>query len=158
MKNDVIRRRNILISAFVVVWTAVFQYETLRYKYLGPWLGRDLPKIRLLFPPAGWIMFYRIDPAYGMAEVYGVRPGGPPELLDPHAMFETRALGYDNIRRNVLVGVLTRDAAAPFCRYLHRKFPAYASFSVVYAEYPDLIGEPARVRRATAYRCEPGAP
>ena len=67
--------RNRVITGFVICWTLLFQYETLRANYLSPLVHRELPKLRLLFPPAGWIMFYNIDPHYGFAEVYGVKDG-----------------------------------------------------------------------------------
>ena len=146
-------RRNTLITWFVICWTLLFQYETLRANYLSPLAGRELPKLKFLFPPAGWIMFFNIDRSYGFAEVYGIRDRQP-FLLDPHDIFKTRAVGYDNIHRNVLVSVLSRRDASAFCRYLHRKFPAYESFAVVAAEYPDLIETPDRVLRQVAYRCE----
>ena len=145
-------RRNTLISAFVICWTIVFHYESLRANYLSPLLKLDLPKIPLLFPPAGWLMFYNVDRSYGFAEVYGLRDDVL-ERLDPHAIFSTPAVGYDNIRRNVLVGVLSRHQAQDFCRYLRRKFPDDDAFVVYYAYYPDLIETPDRVLRQVAYRC-----
>ena len=147
------RSRNRVITGFVICWTLLFHYETLRANYLSPLARRELPKTPLLFPPAGWIMFYRIDPSYGFADVYGIR-GEAPERLDPHAVFATRAVGYDNIRRNVLIGVLNQNAAPSFCRYLKRKFPDEERFAVLYAEYPDLIAAPDRVLAKVAYRCE----
>ncbi|MBI3320767.1 MAG: hypothetical protein HYZ91_00690 [Candidatus Omnitrophica bacterium] len=141
------------ITWFVICWTLLFQYETLRANYLGPLIKRELPKVPLLFPPAGWIMFFNIDRSYGFAEVYGIRRQEP-FLIDPHAIFETRAVGYDNIRRNVLVGVLNRTDAPAFCRYLHRKFPQYDAFTVMYALYPDLIDTPNRILRQTVYQCQ----
>jgi len=164
------RRRRRLISCFVAVWLALFTYETLRASYLSPLVlrlrsarapsdveglaGRPLPKLPLLFPPAGWIMFFHIDKAYGFAEVYGLRRGVEPALLDPHDIFATKAVGYDNIHRNVLVGVLDRSDAPAFCRYLKRKFPAYDEFAVVYAQYPDVVETPDRILRQIAYRCQ----
>ena len=147
-------RRPRWISWFVVGWLLLFQYETLRASYLSPLAQRQFPKCPLLFPPAGWIMFFNVDASYGFAEVYAAKRGGTPALLDPHAIFETKAVGYDNIRRNMLVGVLYRDQADDFCRYLRRKFPAYDSFGVVYAQYPDLVKQPERILRQVAYRCE----
>jgi len=105
------RPSKILITCFVIAWTLLFHYESLRAHYLSPLLQRDLPKFPLLFPPAGWIMFYQIEPAYGFAEVYGLR-GTSRQRIDPHAIFSTRAVGYDNIHRNVLVGVLSPSAVA----------------------------------------------
>ena len=154
--NWVMKWRNILISCFVVVWVLFFHYQTFRLSYLSPYMkqtfGIELPKVPLLFPPAGWIMFFNVDPAYGFAEVYGIA-GGEPHLLDPHDILETRAVGYDNIHRNVLVGVLYSERAAPFCRFLDRKFPSYESFAVAYGQYTDLIGAPERISRRIMYRC-----
>lgn len=146
-------RRNTLITVFVIVWTLLFHYETLRASYLSPLAGRELPKVRLLFPPAGWIMFFNVDPSYGFAEVYGIRESER-VLLDPHDILETKALGYDNIHRNVLVGVLSRGDKVSFCRFLLRKFPSYDEFLVVHAQYSDLITTPDRILRKAAYRCQ----
>jgi hypothetical protein len=145
-------RRNTLITWFVIAWFSLFQYESLRAGYLSPAAGRPLPKLPLLFPPAGWIMFYSVDRSYGFAEVYAVRRGQA-EVIDPHDILETKAVGYDNIRRNVLVGILAQDAAPDFCRFVRRKFPDADSFTVVYAQYPDVVAAPDRVERFTAYRC-----
>ena len=146
-------RRNAAITWFVICWLSVLLYETFRYNYLSPLIGRPLPKLALLFPPAGWIMFYEVDNTYGFAEVYGMR-GGQPSMIDPHDIFETKAVGYDNIHRNVLVGVLSQDRAPAFCRYLRRKFPQHESFAVLYGQYPDVIAEPRRVEYRVAYRCQ----
>ncbi len=146
-------RRSIPITWFVLCWTLLFQYESLRANYLSPLFNRPLPKLALLFPPAGWIMFYHVDSSYGFAEVYGLR-GGTPTLLDPHRIFQTNAVGYDNVRRNVLIGVLSRNVAPDFCRYLKRKFPSYDDFLIAYAEYPDLIETPHRLLRQPMYRCQ----
>jgi len=150
--GPMVLRRNTLITWFVICWTLVFQYETLRLNYLSPLFQRELPKLRLLFPPAGWIMFYQVDKSYGFAEVYGIA-GGEPVKLDPHDIFETQAFGYDNIHRNVLVGVLYRDRTEEFCRFLDRKFPQYDSFAVLYGQYPNVVKTPDRVRYQVAYRC-----
>ena len=153
-------RRHLLISLFVLAWIGVFHYETLRVNYLSPLVGRELPKLKFLYPPAGWIMFFDVDRSYGFAEVYGWPLGQPKgqrqdraELLDPHDIFRTRFVWYDNIRRNVLVGVLSERQAMPFCAYLERKFPSYEQFAVVYAVYPDVVDRSEEVRRQVAYRC-----
>lgn len=146
-------RRNPFITYFVVFWIVLFHYESLRANYLSPLAGRPLPKFSLLFPPAGWIMFFNIDRSYGFAEVYG-RKNGQFALINPHAIFHTKAVGYDNIRRNVLVGVLYQQQAAGFCRYLKWRLPAYEAFAVVYASYPDVIQTPDRIWRQVAYHCE----
>lgn len=149
-------RRNSLITAFVILWSLFFFYQTFRLNYLNPiskaLFGLSLPRIPLLFPPAGWIMFYNVDRSYGFAEVYGLRRGDP-ILLDPHDIFPMKNLGYDNIRRNVLVSVLDQLDAPAFCRYIRRKFPGYDGFLVVYAIYPDVVETPDRVFRQVAYRC-----
>ncbi|MBI3320140.1 MAG: hypothetical protein HYZ89_06095 [Candidatus Omnitrophica bacterium] len=153
-------RRNVWITSFVILWIAVFHYETFRLNYLSPLVlrlrsgqaGRELPKLKFLYPPAGWIMFFNVDRSYGFAEVYGLSAGHP-TLLDPHAIFETRFLGYDNIHRNVLISVLSPHAAPRFCRYLQRKFPQYDAFRVVYAVYPDLVNRPDEIQRQVLYQC-----
>jgi hypothetical protein len=146
------RRQRFAIKAFVAGWLLVFNYETLRGGYLEPWLGMALPKVKFLFPPAGWIMFYRVDDADGRAEVWGLR-GGREELINPHHIFSTRWLGYDNIRRNVLVTALEPAYASSFCRYLRRKFPQYEGFAVNEAITPSVSRARDHVVRRTAYRC-----
>ena len=150
------RRRDLGITAFVIAWTLLFHYQTFRVTHLNllarRWGVRELPKIPLLFPPAGWIMFYRVDPGYGFAEVYGLH-GRSAELLEPHEIFRTRALGYDNIRRNVLIGVLDQRHASAFCRYLERKFPRYEGFAIVHAEYTNLVNHPQEILRRIFYQC-----
>ena len=145
-------RRNTVITWFVICWTLLFQYESFRASYLSPLFHRPLPKLALLFPPAGWIMFFNVDQSYGFADVHGIRTGQP-FLIDPHDIFSTRAVGYDNIRRNMLVGVLDPYRGPTFCRYLHRKCPQYDSFDVLYGQYPDLVNTPERVEYQVAYRC-----
>lgn len=146
-------RRHTLMTPFVICWTLLFHYESLRANYLSPLFHHELPKCPFLFPPAGWIMFFNIEHPYGFAEVYGIH-GSDITRLDPHEIFQTRAIGYDNIRRNVLIGVLTQRDAPSFCRYLRRKFPRYEAFTVAYAQYPDLIDAPDRILRQIAYRCQ----
>ena len=146
------RARRIWISCFVVCWIGLFHYETLRLNYLSPLLGRELPKTKFLFPPAGWIMFFNITPSYGFAEVYGFKDGRP-TLIDPHRIFATRFVWYDNIRRNVMVGVLSPNRGQAFCGYLRRKFPEYQRFAVVYRQYADLIGHPDDAQGAVVYQC-----
>ena len=145
--------RNIAISVFVVAWIALFHYESLRANYLDPLAGRPLPKFKFLYPPAGWIMFFNVDQRYGFAEVYGLRDGQA-EKIDPHKIFATRFIGYDNIRRNVMISVVSSHAGPRFCAFLHRKFPEYQTFAVVYGEYSDVEHAPDQARYAVAYRCE----
>ena len=147
-----ITRRNRCITAFVIAWLRVFHYESLRYSYLQPLCHRVLPKVPLLFPPAGWIMFYRVEDGEGRAEVYGLKDGTP-TLIDPHEIFRTRFVWYDNIHRNVLISVLDRSSAPGFCRFLQRKFPSYDSFAVVYLQYPSVTTRPLQPQRAVFYQC-----
>ena len=144
--------RNTWISVFVIVWIAVFHYETLRLSYLSPLVGHQLPKLKFLYPPAGWIMFFNVDRSYGFAEVYGLKERQP-FVIDPHEIFETRFVGYDNIRRNILISVLSSADSPRFCRYLRRKFPDYDTFAVMYGQYPDLIDRPHTKLYQLAYRC-----
>jgi hypothetical protein len=146
------RRRNVAISIFVVVWLSVFHYESLRYAYLNPLFGQTLPKLKLLFPPAGWIMFFHVPESELRAEVHGKKDGDL-ELIDPHRIFENRWIGYDNIRRNVLVTVLDPYAAGHFCRYLRRKFPEYDTFYVMQAAYPSNLRAPGKRTLRTVYVC-----
>ena len=113
-----ITTRNTIISIFVVVWIVVFHYESTRHFYLEPFLKRPLPQMRFLFPPAGWIMFFNVGDNYGNTEVYGVKDGRT-QLIDPHQILVTRAIGYDNINRNALSTVLSRDVANDFCAFLN---------------------------------------
>lgn len=147
------RWKRLAISCFVLLWTLVFHYETLRLNYLSPLVGRELPKVKFLFPPAGWIMFFHIDAGYGFAEVYGLAANQPPALIDPHRIFATRCVLYDNIRRNVLVSVLNPSYGGAFCGFLHRKFPDYEQFAIVHAAYPDVVNQPETVQREAVYRC-----
>lgn len=144
--------RNRCITLFVLAWLLLYSYETLRLHYLSPLVGRELPKTPLLFPPAGWIMFYAVGEREGHVEVYGLR-NRRPELIDPHRIFATRWVGYDNIRRNILITVLSRAYAPSFCRFLRRKFPAYEGFLVAYAETPSVTERPPRVFRQVMYQC-----
>ncbi len=144
-------KRNTRVSVFVIVWIAVFHYETLRANYLSPFVGHPLPKLPFLYPPAGWIMFFNVGPPYGMAEVYGVRHGQR-TLIDPHEIFRTRFVWYDDVRRNVLVSVLSADVGPSFCRYLYRKFPDFEQFLVVYAAYEHVVTQQ-EPQRYVAYQC-----
>ena len=145
--------KNIVITIFVIFWTLLFHYESTRVFYLNPIFQRDLPKTPLLFPPAGWIMFYNVDERYGFAEVYGVKDNHP-QLIDPHLILPTRDICYDNVHRNVLSAVLSEQAKRPFCGYLRRKFPYFDKFFVTYVGYPSLDQEPLRRVQQLMYVCE----
>ena len=144
--------RNKLITIFVIVWLIIFNYESTRAFYLEPLFGRHLPKLKFLFPPAGWVMFYNVDNSYSHAEVYGFKAGRS-QMIDPHLILQTRPIGYDNINRNALVTVLDRDASKQFCTFLHRKFSYFDSFAVTYVNYPELTKQPLERQQAISYEC-----
>ena len=140
-----------IITIFVIVWLFIFTYETTRYFYLNPFFGVTLPKLKFLFPPAGWIMFYRVDESYQTTDVYGHREGRW-QRIDPHDVFTAKAVLYDNIHRNVLSTVLYPQHRDNFCRYLRRKFPQYDFFSMVLAYYPSVLDKRKKYYRVV-YRC-----
>jgi hypothetical protein len=151
------RPRNVYITIFVIVWTIVFHYESIRYFYLDPILikhtGQPLPKFKFLFPPAGWIMFFNVNDASGFVEVYGIKDKVP-QLIDPHLILQTRTFGYDNIHRNILGQVAASSQKKSFCGFLDRKFSYYDDFLVVYIYYPSLTQEPQGILKNVIYRCE----
>jgi len=108
--------------------------------------------VRLLFPPAGWIMFFNVDERFGYAEIYGIKDNIP-QPIDPHQILETRAIGYDNIYRNVLSTVLSRYYQRPFCRYLDWKFPYFDSFAVTQVYYPSVTQSPQKRYQQVVYEC-----
>jgi hypothetical protein len=148
MKNN--RLRNTFISLFVILWLLAFNYESVRYFYLNPLAGRELPKIKFLFPPAGWIMFFNVDDRFGLIEVYGLKKGVP-YLFDPHQIFETRFIGFDNLHRGVLGAA--KDHPHAFCRFMERKFPNFDDFAVTIISYPSLIKQPQTINRYQVYQC-----
>jgi hypothetical protein len=146
--------RNVFISLFVVVWIIVFHYESLRAFYLEPMFKRSLPQIKFLFPPAGWIMFYKVEDGGGNVEVYGVKGNNPPQLIDSHQIFATRQIGYDNIHRGAMFAFVSENNRRQACRFLHRKFPYFQQFLVTYVEYPAPSKNPMEQNRYVAYQCE----
>ena len=144
--------RNKVISGFVLIWCLLFAYQTLRYNLLNPLLSLELPRIPLLFPPAGWIMFYQINPTFGTAEIHGIRSKRTTRL-NPHQIFQTKTIGYDNFHRNILSEVLDEPRAPLFCDYLNWKFSDYESFLVIYRYYPDVVQKPDYFKKALAYSC-----
>ncbi len=144
--------RNLLISFFVIVWLTAFHYESIRYFYLQPLLKRELPKIKFLFPPAGWIMFYRVGTGFGYAQIYGVKDGRA-QAIDPHQVLQTRAIGYDNINRNALITVLDQEMVPSVCSFLKRKFSYFDGFLVTYIQYPDIVKAPYDMQQQVMYEC-----
>jgi hypothetical protein len=144
--------RNALISLFGVVWTVVFHYESVRYFYLEKAFDRPLWKVKFLFPPAGWIMFYKVTGGFGYVEVYG-QTGRELNLIDPHDIFRTRTIGFDNIRRNILSTVADQRQGRAFCRFLKFRFPNYEKFHVASVYYPSPASEPQRRLSKVVYQC-----
>ncbi|MBI5150327.1 MAG: hypothetical protein HZA28_06120 [Candidatus Omnitrophica bacterium] len=152
--SKTIRWRNVFISIFTLLWLFVFHYESTRYFYLTPFAQREMLKFKFLFPPAGWIMFFNVDDSYSYVEVYG-KKGEALQPIDPHDILRTRTIGFDNIHRNVLSTVYSRELAGPFCRFLKRRLPYYDDFVVVAVEYPSVSREPDRRLQQALYRCGP---
>ncbi len=98
-------------------------------------------------------MFYSVGEQDVHAEVYAL-DGARQTMLDPHEIFATRWVGYDNIHRNILVTVLEASLALPFCGYLKRKFPGHDDFVVAQAHMPSVITDK-RTLRQGLYRCGP---
>ena len=146
------RLRNTIITVFVILWTIVFHYESTRAFYLNPLFQKQLPKVKFLFPPAGWIMFFNVDSQFSFAEVYAVQ-GKKTYPLDPHQILRTRAIGYDNIHRNVLSEVLDERTREPFCRFLQMRFPVFDNFLVTVVYYPSLTQEPYDRVQRIVYQC-----
>jgi len=144
--------RNIFISIFVIVWCLAFHYESVRHFYLEPLAKRSLPKIKFLFPPAGWIMFYRVDSAYGHLRIFGIKNDQGFEI-DPHEIFRVRTIGYDNIHRGVIGSAASRRNKEAFCRHLNRRFEDFDNFQVLYSYYPDFINEPNTFHQQALYSC-----
>ena len=149
---DAIKKRNILISVFVIVWLAAFNYESVRYFYLQPALKMQLPKVKFLFPPAGWIMFFNVDDRAGYAEVYGVKKGVS-YPINAHDIIKSRFIGFDMVHRNVLSIVLEPQARAPFCASLQNRFPEFERFIVTVVEYPSLTKSRYERYQAPLYQC-----
>ena len=144
--------RNVFITTFVILWTILFHYESIRYFYLNPLLKRNLPQMKFLFPPAGWIMFFNVDDQFAYAEVYGVKDNQP-QLIDPHLIFRTRTIGFDNIHRNVLSEILSPEEEKPFCRYLRWRFADFDRFWITLVVYPSVTKTPLRRVQRLEYEC-----
>jgi hypothetical protein len=146
------RIRNTIITIFVITWCLAFHYESVRHFYLNPLFGRELPKIKILFPPAGWIMFFQVDEGFGYTQIFGYKDGKLHEI-DPHEVFRVRTVGFDNIRRGVIYGAALRRDNRPFCRQLKRRFPAFDKFQVIYHYYPKATSDPLERISQVAYVC-----
>lgn len=146
--------RNCLISVFVVMWLLVFHYESLRAFYLNPLFKRELPKVKFLFPPAGWIMFYHVSPQASNVEIFGLDANRLPQLIDPHDILQTRPIGYDNIHRGALFAFADPGNQGRTCAFLRRKFGYFSGFLVTYVQYPDVSKKRHDQQRYVLYQCE----
>ena len=146
------RCRNFFISVFVILWCLAFHYESARHFYLEPLAKRPLPKIKFLFPPAGWIMFFRVDEAYGHLRVFGFKDGQSFEV-DPHEVFRVRTIGFDNIHRGIMGAAASRRNSGAFCKQLYSRFEYFDSFRILYDYYPNFVTEPAKRYQQIFYSC-----
>jgi len=153
-----IKWRNAVITILVICWGLLFHYESSRHFYLNPFLKNigvksfSLPKTKFLFPPAGWIMFYNVGSQYGTSEVYGVKDGQS-QLIDPHDIFRTRTIGYDNIHRGILNSAARSGVEKRFCSFLWRRFPYFDRFLITVNYYPSMIEEPYHKQQQVKYQC-----
>lgn len=145
--------RNSIITIFVILWTIIFHYESTRHFYLEPLLGKQLPKLKFLFPPAGWIMFFNVDAPHGHTEVYGVK-NEIPQWIDPHDIFRTRTIMFDNIHRGILGSAAQPSSAKGFCRFLKYRFPYFDKFFVTVVYYPDPSQNRFERYQRVVYQCE----
>lgn len=150
MKNKSLR--NILITIFVIVWSLVFHYESLRHFYLNPLFKKELPKVRFLFPPAGWIMFFSVGDTSGHIDVYGVK-NNQRQIIDPHDIFRVRTIGYDNIHRGILGLAGNRAYAQSFCDFLNYRFPYFDKFLVVGVYTPEMTTNVYKQIQRVQYEC-----
>lgn len=152
--NDLSEKKsqNLFITIFVIIWLGFFHYESVRGFILNNAMGLNAPKMKFLFPPAGWIMFYRVDKPFGHVDVYGVTENGYLRI-DPHDIVETRTIMYDNIHRGILGAAADQYNRQSFCRLLTRKFPQYKKFAISYEYYPDPVANPQQRVQRVLYTC-----
>ena len=144
--------RNIFITIFVILWCCAFHYESIRHFYLNPIFDRSLPKIKFLFPPAGWIMFFRVDESYGHLRIFGFKDEKIHEI-DPHEIFKVRTIGFDNIHRGVIGSAASRRNRHAFCKHLFKHFDTFDNFRVVYSHYPNYVTNPYESFEQILYAC-----
>jgi len=154
--SKVKRIRNAAISLFVVIWLFIFHFESTRYFYYKEPIAKKIeevvPKFKFLFPPIGWIMFYNIDDSFGHVIVYG-KKGDETQPLDPHEIFRTRTIGYDNIHRGILGTASYKQNVHRFCRFLYHRFEYFDTFIVSMAHYPQRSVEPYKRIQNVLYTC-----
>ena len=144
--------RDRFITFFVILWCLAFHYESVRYFYLQPLLKRPLPKIKFLFPPAGWIMFYHVDSGYAHNRIFGVKNSQSYEI-DPHEVFRVRTIGFDNVHRGVVSGAASQRYRYAFCKQLYTRFKGNDNFIIVQDYYPDFVNEPYKRYQQVLYDC-----
>lgn len=144
--------RNTFITVFVILWLGLFHYESIRHFYLQPAFQKALYKVKFLFPPAGWIMFFRVGEGFGYTEVYGVKDQKS-QLIDPHSIFRTRTIMFDNIHRGILGSVADKTRAPQFCRFLRYRYPYFDSFFITVIYYPSMTKEPFKRFSEVRYQC-----
>ena len=147
-----VKIRNTIITTFVILWTFVFHYESTRHFYLNTFFEKSLPKVKLLFPPAGWIMFFNVDDGYGTVEVLGVKDDHV-QTIDSHDIFRTRTIMFDNIHRNIMSAMGDIRQAKQTCRFLKMRFPYFDKFIVTAVQYPSLIQQPTLRYQQPLYQC-----
>ncbi len=76
-----------------------------------------------------------------------------PQLIDPHLIFRTRTIGFDNIYRNILSEVFVPYQERSFCRYLKMKFPNFDDFLVTAVIYPSVTKTPLLRMQQVVYEC-----
>jgi len=137
---------------------------SVKYFYLEPWLKKPLPRVPMLFPPAGWIMFYNVNDQFGEAQVYGIEGisivGAGRDarinyktkfLIDQHEIFRTRTILFDNIKRGLIHGALRNKEQ--FCAFLEYRFPYYDGFEIRYIHYPQMSKKTGKKIERIAYQC-----
>ena len=149
---DTKKWRNKFITLFVILWCLAFHYESVRAFYLEPLLHRSLPKIKFLFPPAGWIMFYNVDNSYAYVRIVGVKDNHTISI-DPHEIFRVRTIGFDNIHRGIM-GIAAEHRHVPaFCHQLYKRFGNIDYFNVYYIYYPNFADHPYEQYEQLLYTC-----
>ena len=97
-------------------------------------------------------MFYNVGDNYATVEVYGIKDNIP-SLIDPHDIFRTRTIGFDNIHRGIMGAAASPNSAGQFCKFLQRRFPYYDRFAINWIEYPSLTKEPYQTTQNVVYQC-----
>lgn len=109
-------------------------------------------------------MFYNVDDKFGEVNVYGIKGvdlkvKGKKVLLnakerhfiDQHDIFRTRTIFFDNIKRGLIFGAVSRQKQ--FCNFLEFRFPFYDGFEVKYIYYPEMSEKPFKRIEHTQYQC-----